>query len=48
MPGLYASAVGGIVIVALVLVGLWLTWLSLREETHRPAALQPSEPDDTE
>lgn len=48
MPGLYATVVGGVVIVALILVGIWLTWLSLKEETHRPAALQPSEPEETE
>jgi hypothetical protein len=48
MPGLYASAVGGIVIVALVLIGVWLTWLSLNEETHRPKALQTPEPDEPE
>jgi FtsZ-interacting cell division protein ZipA len=48
MPGLYATVVGGVVIVALILVGIWLTWLSLRDQSHRPAALQTPEPDDTE
>lgn len=48
MVGLYASVVGGIVIVALVLVGLWLTWISLRSEQHRPAALEPTAEDDAE
>jgi uncharacterized membrane protein len=48
MPGLYANLVGGIVIVALVIVGLWLTWISLRSEQHRPAALEPADPDETE
>lgn len=44
MPGLYASVVGGVVLVALVVVGIWLTWLSLREEAHTPAALRSEEP----
>lgn len=48
MPGLYASLVGGIVIVGLVAVGLWLTWLSLRSDQHRPAALATPDPEESE
>ena len=48
MPGLYASVVGGVVLVLLVVIGVWLTWLSLREDVHSPAALRGPEPDDAE
>ncbi|MFB6353152.1 MAG: hypothetical protein ABEJ92_03610 [Halobacteriales archaeon] len=45
MPGFYASVVGGTVLLLLVLVGVWLTWLSLREDTHTPVPLRPDESD---
>lgn len=48
MPGLYASVVGVVVLVALVLVGVWLTWLSLSQEGHTPKALRADEPSDPE
>ena len=49
MVGLMGSLVGGIVLVALVLIGVWLTWISLRSEQHSPtAAGAPATPDDAE
>ncbi|MDZ7701905.1 MAG: hypothetical protein U5J98_07455 [Halobacteriales archaeon] len=48
MVGFVASLIGGTVIVALVFVGLWLTWISLRSDQHQPAGLQPAEPDEAE
>lgn len=46
MPGLYANIVGGVVVILLVIVGLWLTWISLRSAQHRPATLQAAEAED--
>ena len=48
MVGYMGALVGGIVIVALVVVGLWLTWISLRSEQHQPKALRQPEPDEAE
>lgn len=48
MPGLYANIIGGVVVVLLIIVGLWLTWISLRSEQHRPATLQSAEADEPE
>jgi hypothetical protein len=48
MVGFLGSIVGGAVIVVLILVGVWLTWISLRSDRHQPQALQRMEPDDTE
>ena len=46
MPGLYASVIGVAVLVALVVIGVWLTWLSLRDEAHSPRVLRVTEPKD--
>ena len=40
MVGLMGTVVGAVVVVALVLVGVWLTWISLRSERHQPKALR--------
>lgn len=46
MPTLYATVVGVVVLVALFAIGIWLTWLSLRDEMHSPDAIQTPEPDE--
>lgn len=48
MVSLYATVVGIVSIVGLVLAGLWLTWLSLQDDRHKPAPLRPDEADESE
>lgn len=43
MVGLYATVVGAVSLVLLVLVGLWLTWISLQDERHTPKPLRQDE-----
>lgn len=48
MVSLYATVVGAVTLVALVLTGLWLTWISLQGDQHTPLPLRRDEADDTE